>query len=388
VDAGSHSYNIGLNAHLLTLSQSYRGAGINNYIHQLLHHLAQVDLDNHYTAFLGESRFSADSDIRLQVSKLPTVRPAARIFWEQFIQPAVLVSQKIDLLHALAFVVPLLSPCPTVVTVYDLSFIHFPDAFRPWNRLYLSYFTAWSVRKARRVIAISESTRQDVVSCFGLPVERVDVVYCGVDGLFRPLPVAEIESFRQRRGLPGEFIFFIGTLEPRKNLETLVKAYARLLARYRGSGSDTPKLVIGGAKGWYYERVFAAVEELGLTRNVIFPGYIAQEELPWWYGAAKLFVYPSYYEGFGLPVLEAMRCGVPVITSNVSALPEVAGGAGLLVEPMNVEGLAEAMHRLLQDAALSAELCQLGLERAARFSWERTARETVSVYRRALSSGR
>jgi glycosyltransferase involved in cell wall biosynthesis len=388
VDAGSRSYHIGLNAHLLTLSQSYRGAGINNYIYQLLHHLAQVDLDNQYTAFLGESRFITDGDIRLQVSKLPTVRPAVRVFWEQFIQPVVLASQKVDLLHALAFVVPLLSPCPTVVTIYDLSFIHFPDAFRPWNRLYLSFFTAWSARRARRVIAISESTRRDVVSRFGLPAERVDVVHCGVDGLFRPLPAAEIESFRQRRGLPGEFIFFIGTLEPRKNLETLVRAYARLLARCRGSGGDAPKLVIGGAKGWYYERVFAAVEELGLVRHVIFPGYVAQEELPWWYGAATLFVYPSYHEGFGLPVLEAMRCGLPVITSNVSSLPEVAGDAGLLVGPMDVEELAEAMYRLLQDAALREELSQLGLERAAHFSWERTARETVSVYRRALNPGR
>jgi glycosyltransferase involved in cell wall biosynthesis len=130
------------------------------------------------------------------------------------------------------------------------------------------------------------------------------------------------------------------------------------------------------------------VEELGLVRHVIFPGYVAQEELPWWYGAATLFVYPSYHEGFGQPVLEAMRCGLPVITSNVSSLPEVAGDAGLLVGPMDVEELAEAMYRLLQDAALREELSQLGLERAAHFSWERTARETVSVYRRALNPGR
>jgi glycosyltransferase involved in cell wall biosynthesis len=386
VGAGSRSFHIGLNAHLLTLSQSYRGAGINNYIQQLLYHLARVDQHNHYVAFLGESRFTADCGLQLQVSKLPTVRPAVRIFWEQFIQPAVLASQKIDLLHAPAFVVPLLTTCPTVVTVHDLSFIHFPQAFRPWNRLYLSFFTAWSVRKARRVVAVSESTRQDVISCFGLPAERVEVVHNGVGDRFRPLPAAEIESFRLRRGLPGKLILFIGTLEPRKNLETLIKAYAHLLARYQSS-SDAPKLVIGGAKGWYYERVFAAVEELELTRHVIFPGFIAQEELPWWYGAARLFVYPSYYEGFGLPVLEAMRCGVPVITGNVSAPSEVVGDAGLLVEPMDVEELAEAMYRLLQDATLREELRQLGLERATDFSWERTARETASVYRQVLSSG-
>jgi glycosyltransferase involved in cell wall biosynthesis len=370
---------------LLTLSQNYRGAGINNYIQQLLHHLARVDQDNHYTALLGESRFTTDSGIQLQFSRLPTLRPTVRILWEQLVQPAVLASHKIDLLHALAFVVPLLATCPTVVTVHDLSFIHFPEAFRPWNRLYLSYFTAWSVRKARRVVAVSESTRRDVISCFGLPAERVDVVHNGVDSQFRLLPAAEIDSFRQRRGLPGKYILFIGTLEPRKNLETLLKAYTHLLARYQGGSSDAPKLVIGGAKGWYYEQVFAAVEELELTRQVIFPGYIAQEELPWWYGAATLFVYPPYYEGFGLPVLEAMRCGVPVITSSVSSLPEVVGDAGLLVAPMDVEELAEAMYRLLQDATLCEELRQLGLERSADFSWERTAMETASVYRRVLS---
>lgn len=382
------SFHIGLNAHLLTLSRSYRGAGISNYIQQLLYHLADVDQDNRYSVFLGDRRFSGDERLRLQISRLPTEHPEVRILWEQIIQPAVLVSQQIDLLHAPAFVVPLLSVCPTVVTIHDLSFIHFPEAFRPWKRLYLSRFTAWSVRKAQRVIAVSESTRQDVISCFGLPAGQVEVVHNGVDGRFRPLPEADVESFRLRRGLPGRFILFIGTLEPRKNLETLLRAFALLLAKYRNSPGDLPRLIIGGAKGWYYERVFATVEELELTRYVIFPGYITQEELPWWYGAATLFVYPSYYEGFGLPVLEAMRCGTPVITSNASALAEVAGEAGLLVEPMDAEGLAEAIYRLLQDGTSSAQLRQLGLDRSARFSWERTARETASVYRRVLGSGR
>jgi glycosyltransferase involved in cell wall biosynthesis len=387
VDVGSRPFHIGLNAHLLTLSQNYRGAGINSYIRQLLRHLTLVDRQNRYTAFLSDPRFTAGDNMHLNISWLPTIHPPARIFWEQFIQPLALIDQKIDLLHAMAFVAPLLAPCPTVVTIYDLSFIHFPELFRSWNRLYLSRLTAISARQAQRIIAISDSTKRDVVSCFGVPAHRVDVVHCGVDETFRPLPRQEVEAFRARHGLPEQFILFLGTLEPRKNIETLIRAYAQLRARCQGMKATVPRLVIGGAKGWYYERIFKAVEELDLTRYVIFPGYITQEELPWWYNAATFFVYPSSYEGFGLPVLEAMASGTPVITTNASSLPEVVGQAGLLLEPMDADGLAESMYRLLWDATLREELSQNGLARASRFSWERTARETVAVYLHVLNSG-
>lgn len=369
--------HIGLNAHLLSLAHTYRGAGINWYIHNLLLNLALVDQENQYTVFLNDRRFPPNSGLILRPSRLPTAQPLVRIGWEQLIQPFVLWQEKIDLLHSMAFVTPLVSPCPSVVTVYDLSFVIFPQSFKYSRRFYLALFTRLSARKARRIITISESTKRDTVRLLGVSSEKVDVVYCGVDKTFHPLPDREIASFRQKRGLPERIILFVGTIEPRKNVARLIEAYSHLR-------DERVKLVIGGAKGWLYEEVFARVEELGLTGDVLFPGYIPPDELPLWYNAAELFVYPSLYEGFGLPPLEAMACGTPVITSNVSSLPEVIGEAGLTVDPIDSESLAEAMSRVLGDEALRQSMRERGLARANRFSWAKAARETVEVYRHTL----
>lgn len=374
--------HIGLNAHLLSLAETYRGAGINSYIHNLLTHLPRVDRDNRYTAFIGDGRFTS-SELTLRLSRLPTSRPMVRIFWEQAVQPFALRKEGVGLIHALAFVTPLLSPCPSVVTVYDLSFLLYPDRFKRAKRFYLSLFTRLSARKARRIIAISESTKRDVVRLLGVPPDKVEVVYCGLDDAFRPLAEDQVAAFRSERGLSERFILFVGTIEPRKNVTRLIEAFANLLTCQLAD----LKLVIGGAKGWFYEDVFARAEELGLEGQVMFPGYIPASELPLWYNAAELFVYPSLYEGFGLPPLEAMACGTPVVTANTSSLPEVVGEAGLTVAPLDVEALAEAMRRVLNDATLRREMRERGLQRAQSFSWTKTARETVQVYRRAMECG-
>ncbi len=374
------SIHVGLNAHLLTLNRSYRGAGINSYIYHLLRHLGQIDSDFHYRVFLSERRF-VDDRLTLHYSRWPTHRPLVRILWEQLAQPVVLRRAGVDLLHAMAFAGPLVTPCPFVVTIYDLSFLRYPGAFRPWNRWYLSRFTALSARRARRVIAISESTKRDVVRLLGVPEDRIDVVYCGADDIFRPLPGDEVARFRRERALPDRFILFLGTLEPRKNVQTLVRAYSR----WRRIEPGIPRLVVAGGKGWYYDQIFAEVERLGLTGEVIFPGYVRQEELPMWYNAAELFVYPSRFEGFGLPVLEAMACGTPVVTTNAASLPEVAGDAALLVPPDDEPALIEAMRRALNDGDLRREMTVKGYAHAATFTWERAARQTVTTYQRALS---
>lgn len=371
--------HIGLNAHLLSLAETYRGAGINWYIHNLLTHLPRVDRDNLYTAFLGDGRFTSQ-ELALELSRLPTSRPVVRILWEQVVQPFALRKERVDLLHALAFVTPLLSPCPSVVTIYDLSFLLYPDSFKRSKRFYLSLFTRLSARRARRIIAISESTKRDVVRLLGVPPEKVEVVCCGIDEAFRPLAEDQVAAFRSKRGLPERFILFVGTIEPRKNVTKLIEAFATL----RYCDLAPLKLVIGGAKGWFYDDVFARVEELGLEGQVMFPGYIPVSKLPLWYNAAELFVYPSLYEGFGLPPLEAMACGTPVVTANTSSLPEVVGQAGLTVDPLDVEELAEAMRQVLDDEALRQEMRERGLQRAKGFSWTKTAQETVQVYRRAM----
>jgi glycosyltransferase involved in cell wall biosynthesis len=386
--------HIGLNAQLLSLTETYRGAGINWYIRNLLTHLPRVDHDNRYTAFIGDGRFTPSTSpsscsggtsghrspgLALKLSRLPTSRPVVRIFWEQVVQPFALQKEGVDLLHALAFVTPLLSPCPSVVTIYDLSFLLYPESFKRAKRFYLGLFTRLSARRARRIIAISESTKRDVVRLLGVSPDKVEVVYCGIVEAFRPLAEDQVAAFRSERGLPERFILFVGTIEPRKNVTRLIEALADL----RFAICDL-RLVIGGAKGWFYQDVFARVEELGLEGQVVFPGYIPVSELPLWYNAAELFVYPSLYEGFGLPPLEAMACGTPVVAANTSSLPEVVGEAGLTVDPLDVEGLAEAMRRALGDGALRQEMRERGLERAKGFSWTKTAQETVQVYQRAM----
>jgi glycosyltransferase involved in cell wall biosynthesis len=305
------------------------------------------------------------------------VNPLIRILWEQAVLPFQLVKEGIDLVHSLAFVQPLFNPCPGVVTIYDLSFLLFPEGFNPWKRLYLRFMAPYSARSSQRVIALSQSTKSDLTRLLGIPQEKIEVIPCGVDPRFRPLNGTLISQFRQRRGLPERMILFVGTIEQRKNVRLLLEAYAQIK-------KDIPHaLVLAGAKGWGAEGVFAQAERLGLT-DLIFAGYVEQEELPLWYNAADLLAYLSLYEGFGLPPLEAMASGTPVVTSNISSLPEVVGDAGVLVDPQDAEVIARAMLKVLRDRGLQEEMRKRGLERAKRFTWQGAAEETVRVYEEAM----
>jgi len=368
--------HVALNAHLLAGQASYRSAGIHHYIDNLLRHLPAADPHFRYTVFVGAGRPEMPGAV-VRRAALPTSHPIIRIFWEQLLQPLELARVRPDLLHSLAFVLPVSLSCPAVVTVYDLSFRRTPDRFSAARRLYLSTFTAHACRQARRVLAISESTKADVVRIFGIAPDKVDVAYPGLSPAFRPLPRAEVETFRARRGLPDRFILYLGTLEPRKNLDVLLRAFDRLQRQ-------TPplKLVLVGGRGWQFEKLLKLIQELNLQESVIFPGFLPAAELPQWYNAAAVFAYPSSYEGFGLPVVEALACGRPVVTSNVSSLPEAGGEAALLTPPGDVAALAEALAR-----ALNAEPEQLarGPAHAARFTWAATAAQTTASYHRALS---
>jgi len=372
--------HVAMNAHLLSLKQSYRSAGISWYIYNLLKALPRVSADVRATVFLNDPDFRPDAGMTLHRTAWPARHPIARIVWEQTVLPLLLARAGVDLLHALAFVAPVAAPVPFVTTVYDASFMRFPEAFRPFNRWYLKTFTAISSRRAKAVIAISESTRQDVITFFGVAPEKVHTIYCGVDAEFRPLPLEQVAAFKRAHNLPDAFIFRLGTLEPRKNVEGLILAYAEWHRR----DNRLPPLVIAGGKGWYYRHIFNLVGELGLTDHIPFAGYVPQADLPLWYNAASLFVYPSLFEGFGLPVLEAMACGTPVITSNVSSLPEVAGEAAITVSPTDTAALSQAMERVFRNPELAQSLKEKGLRQAATFSWQKTAAETVAVYRKIL----
>jgi glycosyltransferase involved in cell wall biosynthesis len=375
---------VGILAHLLSRGRGYRSAGISRHSANLLDALARLDGPDRLVAFVGPTgappaqapRPAGPGRLRYRVSRLPTERPLARIAWEQLVGPVEAARGRLDLLHGLAYAVPRLAPCPTVVTVHDLSFLRFPELFKRPNRLYLGAVTRMSVARARKVIAVSGSTKRELVELLGVPAGRVEVIPNGLEPLFRPLPREEVERFRRARGLPERFILHIGTLEPRKNVPLLVRAYARL----RRQGLPHA-LVLAGGKGWLYDAIFAEVQARGLAADVFFPGFLPVEEQPLWYNAAAAFAYPSLYEGFGLPPLESMACGTPVVVANSSSLPEVVGEAGLTVDPGDEAGLADALGGLIEDGALRDRLRGAGLERARLFDWNDVARRTVAVYR-------
>ena len=372
---------VALNAHLLAGEGSYRSAGISSYIANLLCGLADIaSLSMRVQVLVGRGYIpEAARGLVAWRSRMDTRRPQMRIVWEQVILPRLLRSLGVDVLHALAFVGPYVSVCPQVVTVHDLSFLRFPEFFKHGNRLYLGTMTGIACRRAAAVIAVSEYTAREVATLLRVPQARIHTVYHGVAATYRPLAKDAVARFRQAQGLPERFVLHVGTLEPRKNLLRLVRAFARLAA------SDV-HLVLAGGRGWLYETLFAEVERLDLTARVHFPGFVALETLPLWYNAAEVFAYISTYEGFGLPVLEALACGTPTVTAATTSLPEAAGDGALLVPPEDEAAIAEGLHRLLTDVGLRERVRAQGLAHAAGFTWAKTAQETVAVYQQVLAS--
>lgn len=373
--------HIGLNAHLLSSQPGYRTAGIHGYIAHLLRHLpAAAPIDWHFTALVGARNPHTFERVTMRRSRLDTEAPLKRILWEQALQPFQLGA--FDLYHALAFVAPLGVRQPSVVTVYDLSFLRYPERLSAARRLYLRLFTGLTCRRADRVIAISHSTGRDLVDLLNIPPQKIDVTPLAFDaGCFRPLPAEQLAAFRRRLNLPERFWLFLGTLEPRKNLPVLLEAYAAL------SPTERLPLVLAGGKGWQTAPIFEAIARHGLHDSVHLPGFIPTEDLPLWYNSAEIFVYPSVFEGFGLPVLEAMACGTPVITSNVSSLPEVAGNAGMCLPPGDVSAWTAGLRRAYADAEWRRQAREKGLTEANQFTWQETARQTIQSYYRALQRG-
>ena len=370
---------IAINAHLLSGQQSYRRAGIHQYIFQILSQLPRFDKDIRFIVFANNTtELPPNESMEFVGTSLPAERPLARILWEQLLWPPVLLRRRCDLLHSLAFVTPLWQPCPAVVTIYDLSFIYFPERYPAFRRHYLTSQTRRSCRSAQRVVAISESGRQDIHRLFGIPQERIDVVPPGVTPAYHPRPAAEVEAFRQKEELPAQFLLHVGTLQPRKNLPVLLEALARL---------NRPELllVLIGGKGWFFEEIFARIKALNLEQQVRFTGYITDEELPLWYNAATIFIFPSLYEGFGMPILEAIACGTPVIAADTSSIPEVVGNAARLFAPQDVDSLVEHIHTILDNPTLRNSMRESGLDQAQHFSWSHSGRQMVAVYEQALA---
>jgi glycosyltransferase involved in cell wall biosynthesis len=368
--------HIAINAHLLAGDASYRSAGIHGHIYNILACLPDADPGLEYTVFVGRGDPPAHPALHVRRSRWPTQHALVRILWEQIAAPLALARRRPALLHGMAYALPLLWRGPAIVTIHDLSFLRYPAWHSAARRAYLAPITRLSAHRAGYIIAVSQSGKDEIQGLLGIPAEKITVIYNGVAEAFHPSPPEALRAFRARHHPPERYIFYLGTLEPRKNLETLLRAYARLPQR------GTVKLVLAGGRGWMYDSALALIEALNLTDNVILPGYLASDLLPMWYNAADVFAYPSLYEGFGMPLLEAMACGTPVIASDASALPEVVGDAGVLVPPTDVEAWTEALVGLLESPSQRAELAAQGLARARLFTWEQSARQTAAAYRR------
>ncbi len=373
----THQSLVAINAQLLSGGASYRSAGISTYLSNLLAHL-KPDSTLSYRVFTGQEALSGTITLPVTLTKFATDHPLQRIAWEQCILPLRLKRLKADILHAPAFVGPLISACPQIVTVHDLSFLRFPHFFRRNNRVYLTLMTGISCRRAAAVIAVSKFTASEVNRLLHVPEDRIVTVYHGVDPRFQPLPRQMVEDFRERMDLPKRFILFLGTLEPRKNLVQLIRAYAQLKDK-------SIHLILAGAQGWLYKELYEIVESLAMQNYVHFTGYVRGEDQVLWYNAADVFAYLSKYEGFGLPVLEALACGIPTLTAANSSLPEAAGDGALQVAGDELSEVVEKLHQLLTDEALRESLRQKGLAHAGQFTWEATAENTRRVYAQVLN---
>jgi glycosyltransferase involved in cell wall biosynthesis len=374
----------------------YQQAGIGQYILQLVQGLARVvkPASERRPAAGSAGQEPAPQGLELWVfrsRKSPALPLPAWVrqvkLWtpshhrlESRVLAAELASRRLALLHSPDFIPPFGGGFRSVITIHDLNFVHFPQFLTPESARYYGQIPK-AVRRADHILTDSNATREDVINVLGVAPESVTTVYLAANPVYRPITNRqEVRRTVQRYGLPPDFIIFVGTLEPRKNVPGLLRALRLLHER----GYDT-NLAIVGRKGWLYEEIFSTLAELHMADCVHFLENVPNEDLARLYNAAQCLILPSYYEGFGLPPLEAMACGTPVIVSNRSSLPEVVGDAALLVDPDSPEDLSDAIARLLDDNTLQATLRHRGLIRASQFSWARAARETMEVYRQVLA---
>lgn len=365
-------------------------AGIGRYTRELVSALVRIDKSTEYLMFsakqptwdLLENRIPPDSNVRYKQSPL-SERWLYRLWYRLRLPvPVQLFTGDIDLFYSPDFVLPpVRDDIPTILTVHDLSFMHFPETFTPSLRKYLNQVVPRSVRRASHVLADSQTTKDDISNIWHVDDKKITVLYSGVDRSFRPpSEKAQLAKVRDKYDLGDEpYILSVSTIQPRKNYQMLIRAFKEV-------AMDFPhRLIIAGGKGWFYEETLAEVNAQGLNDRVLFVGFVDDQDLPALYSDATLFLFPSLYEGFGLPILEAMACGVPVVVSNASCMPEVAGNAALILPPRDQEAWTTAIRDLLDDPRRRTQMVADGFLRARQFSWKRAAEQLSGLVQQLLS---
>lgn len=347
--------------------------GISEYAFQLLQQFSQCKAQtSEFRVYLKEKP-REDMPEETKQWKYRVVKPAK--LWTQIGLPFDLYAHvsKPAVFFTPTHYAPRLSPVPTVISIMDVSYIHFPELFAKKDLYQLQNWTKYSAKSAKKILTISESSKNDILRIYGKADQDVIVTYPGIKEPYRG-DVLSMNELQKQYKIPGEFILFVGTLQPRKNIERLIESFSQILPSHQDLS-----LIIIGKQGWLYEDIIAAPKKFGVEKNVIFLSYIDDQTLATFYKHAVCFILPSLYEGFGLPVLEAMSYGCPVITSNVSSLPEAGGDAAVYVDPLSIEDIAMKLTEVIDNESLRREMIEKGKKQVKKFSWEKTAKETLQV---------
>jgi glycosyltransferase involved in cell wall biosynthesis len=360
--------------------------GVGNYTYNLIQHLSQLDRENQYVLF-----YSHHLNVRSSIPEIDNPNfenkflrfpnKLLNLLWGTVKLPKIdWFVGDVDVYHSPNYCLNVLARGKSMMTIHDLNFLAYKQFTIASGRWHYAFKIKNYAQKVDAIVADSQSTKNEIIKYLKIPEEKIHVIYLGCSPAFQPLSSSETkQKIMEKYQIKRDFILYVGTLEPRKNLKGIIQAYNYSRAK------DDFLLVLAGGKGWKYKHIFRLVNQLKLQDRVVFCGYMPDSDLPALYNSASVFVYPSFYEGFGLPPLEAMACGTPVIVSDTTSLPEVAGDAGIYVDPFDIEQISVSIDTVLSDVKLCRTLRERGLMRAKLFSWEKTARETIKLYKRLAS---
>ncbi len=353
-----------------------RQTGTERYSRRIIQEILDQGVDQCFRLYVnGNEPISLSQRVGTQQRLIPFPR-----LWTHVRLSAELAMHPVDALFIPAHVVPPIHPSTTVVTIHDLGYLHEPESHADRSRAYLDWSTRWSVRAAQRIIAISQATKNDLMRFYGVPPSKVTVVYHGVDTQFRRTSDDEINRAKRNLGIAGPFILFVGTVQPRKNLVRLISAFDTIADRY-----PDIQLVLAGKMGWKTDEIVATASRSPYLNRIKLPGHVPDADLPALYSAAELFALPSLYEGFGMPVLEAMACGTPVLISDRGALPEIGGDSAVIVDPTSVDDIANGLRQLLDEEPRERRI-DLSIKRAAEFTWTAAGRRTLETILACIQS--
>lgn len=363
--------------------------GTETYLRNLLLNLAKIDKENEYILFTnkensGNFGIKQDNFSEVLCNFSARYKPI-RVFYEQMILPIMARRYQIDVLHFPAYVSLAISSfrLKSIVTIHDIMFHYYPENYPKGQLLYFKHLIPASAKRGKMIIAVSNNTKKDIIKILEIPENKVTVTYEAPDERFNNnLSDTEKDRVKKIYNLPDRFILSVASFNPHKNIDGLIRSFSLIKKNY----DSLCQLVLVGMKSSYYSKIISVIEKLKLDKDVLFIGHVSDKDLPYLYSLANIYVFPSFFEGFGLPPLEAMACGCPVVASNVTSIPEVVGEAGILIDPHNIEKMAEAIYKVLINDNFRRDLIRKGFERAKQFSWEKTAKETLKVYEEVAHS--